>query len=109
MFLGRVIGTVVASQKVPGLEGVRMMLVQPITDTGVDRGGVVVAADTTQAGPGDVVHLTSSREAAVSLPEPFVPVDHAIIAIVDAVGDALPTVAQSWPAGRVVSTTGGVS
>ncbi len=108
MFLGRVIGTVVATQKVPGLDGVRMMLVQPITEAGVDLGGAVVAADTTQAGPGDVVHLTSSREAAVSLPEPFVPVDHAIIAIVDAVGDGLPPLASSWPAGDPAAR-GGVS
>ncbi len=97
MFLGRVIGTVVASQKVPDLEGVRMMLVQPITETGADRGGPLVAADTTQAGPGDVVHLTSSREAAMAMPEPFVPVDHAIIAIVDFVGGELPEIATTWP------------
>ena len=97
MFLGRVIGTVVASQKVAGLLGVRFLLVQPITDAGQDRGGAVVAADTTQAGPGDVVHLTSSREAAVAMPEPFVPVDHAIIAIVDAVGDRSPSGEAAWP------------
>ncbi|MCO4762681.1 MAG: EutN/CcmL family microcompartment protein [Myxococcales bacterium] len=104
MFLGRVIGTVVASAKVPGLEGVRMLFVQPITETGADRGGPVVAADTTQAGEGDIVHLTSSREAAVAMPEPFVPVDHAIIAIVDSVGGELPTVATTWPAGTGASS-----
>ena len=101
MFLGRVIGTVVASQKVADLQGVRMMLVQPITESGADRGGAIVAADTTQAGPGDVVHLTSSREAAMAMPEPFVPVDHAIIAIVDFVGDALPKIGTSWPVGTL--------
>jgi ethanolamine utilization protein EutN len=85
MFLGRVIGTVVATRKVTGLQGIRFLMVQPITDKGVDRDQPIVAADTTQAGAGDVVHLTSSREAAIAMPEPFVPVDHAIIAIVDLV------------------------
>ena len=98
MLLGRVIGTVTATQKAPGLEGIRMLVVQPVAETGVDRGWPVVAADTTQAGPGDVVHKTTSREAAVAMPEPFVPVDHAIIAIVDRVaGEPLKT-ATEWPA-----------
>ena len=98
MHLGRIIGTVVASEKVPGLAGVRLLVVQPVSETGVDRGGLIVAADTTQAGPGDVVHFTTSREAAVAMPEPFVPVDHAVIAIVDRVGGAPLAVAETWPA-----------
>ena len=97
MFLGRVIGNVVATRKVSGLEGLRLLVVQPVTEAGVDRGAPVVAADTTQAGPGDLVHLTSSREAAVALPEPFVPVDHAILAIVDAVGGRDLGVDAAWP------------
>ncbi len=98
MLLGRVIGTVTATQKVPGLEGIRMLVVQPVSETGIDRGWPVVAADTTQAGPGDVVHMTTSREAAVAMPEPFVPVDHAIIAIVDQVGGEPLQTATHWPA-----------
>jgi len=93
MDLGRVVGTVVASQKVPGLEGIRLLVVQPIQPNGSDHGRPVVAADAVQsAGPGTEVWFTSSREAAISLPEPFVPVDHAIVGIVDQVNDeALPT------------------
>ncbi len=100
MFLGRVIGSVVATRKVAGLQGIRFLMVQPVTDKGIDRDRPVVAADTTQAGPGDVVHLTSSREAAIAMPEPFVPVDHAIIAIVDRVaGKALET-SDTWSPNR---------
>ncbi len=99
MFLGRVIGTVIATQKSPGLEGIRMLVVQPMDESGKDRGGVIVAADTTVAGPGDVVHLTSSREAAVAMPEPFVPVDHAIIAIVDRVGGRTLPASSEWKSG----------
>jgi ethanolamine utilization protein EutN len=85
MYLARVIGTVVATQKVPGLEGIRLLMVQPVDEQGRSRGKPVTAADTTQAGPGDLVHVTTSREAAIAMPDPFVPVDAAIIAIVDAV------------------------
>lgn len=87
MQLGRVLGTVVSTRKVEGLEGVRLLLVVGLDENGARRGEPFVAADTTQAGPGDVVHLTGSREAALAMPEPFVPVDAAILAIVDHVGD----------------------
>lgn len=97
MFLGRVIGTVVATRKIGGLEGIRLLVVQPVGHDGEDRGTIIIAADTTQAGPGDVVHVTSSREAAVAMPETFVPVDHAIIAIVDRVGRDPLKVADHWP------------
>ncbi len=83
MYLARVIGTVVATQKVPGLEGIRLLLVQPVDEAGHDRGKPVAAADLTQAGPGDLVHVTTSREAAIAMPDPFVPVDAAILSIVD--------------------------
>ena len=83
MLLGRVTGNVVATQKVDGLRGIRLLLVQPVDESGADRGKVLVAADLTQAGPGDTVHVTTSREAALVMPDPFVPVDAAIIAIVD--------------------------
>lgn len=90
MLLGRVTGTVVASQKVDGLRGIRLLVVQPVSEQGANRGKPLVAADLTQAGPGDLVHLTTSREAALVMPDPFVPVDAAIIAIVDHVSVEAP-------------------
>ena len=84
MYLGRVIGTVVATRKYAGLEGVKLLVVQPLDDKLANRGEPHVAADATrQAGPGDVVHLAGSREAALALDETFVPVDAAIVGIVD--------------------------
>jgi len=89
MDLGRVIGTVVAERKVAGLDGVRFLVVQPVHPDGTDRGKRVIAADAVQsAGPGTLVWYTASREAAIALPEPFVPVDHAIVGIVDAIHNA---------------------
>ena len=37
------------------------------------------------AGPDELVYFVGSREAAQAMPEPFVPVDHAIVGIVDQV------------------------
>jgi ethanolamine utilization protein EutN len=84
--LARVIGTVVATVKSPGLEGVRMLVVQPLDRGLVPLGSPVVAADALQTcGPGELVYVVGAREAALAMPDPFVPVDHAIVGIVDAV------------------------
>lgn len=86
MQLARVIGTVVATQKAAGLEGARFLLVQPLQRSGAPSGTPVVAADAVQmAGPGELVYIVAAREAALAMPEPFVPIDHAIVGIVDAV------------------------
>ena len=89
MHLARVVGTVVATRKVPGLGGIRLLLLQPIRTDGTDAGTRIVAADAVHsAGPGTTVWFTTSREAALALPEPFVPVDAAIVGIVDDVQEA---------------------
>ena len=83
MILGKVIGTVVCERIVEGLEGIKLLVVQPLDDLQRPMGGAVVAADTVQAGPDELVYMAQSREAAISLQEWFVPVDHAVVGIVD--------------------------
>lgn len=83
MYLGKVIGSVVAERKALGLEGAKFLIVQPVTDELHNAGPTQVAVDTVQAGPGDLVALVGSREAALALDPYFVPVDAAIIGIVD--------------------------
>lgn len=86
MHLGVVRGTVVATQKVAGLEGVRLLIVQPLDVRRQPTGKTIVAADAVaMAGPGELVYYVASREAAEALAERFVPVDHAIVGIVDEV------------------------
>jgi ethanolamine utilization protein EutN len=85
MYLGVVQGTVVAERKVEALSGKKLLLVQPVDDTGKKTGDVQVAVDTVQAGVGDLVYLVGSREAALALDPWFVPVDAAIVGIVDGV------------------------
>ncbi|HSG79734.1 MAG TPA: EutN/CcmL family microcompartment protein [Acidimicrobiia bacterium] len=86
MQLAEVVGTVVATEKVDGLEGVKFLIVQPLDRSQRPVGSPVVAADgVAMAGPGEIVYIVASREAALAMPEPFVPVDHAIVGIVDEV------------------------
>lgn len=91
MQLGRVIGTVVTTVKYQGLEGVKFLIVQPLDKRQDPEGRPVVAADAVHmAGPGELIYFVGSREAAQALPETFVPVDHAIVGIVDAVEPLVP-------------------
>ncbi len=86
MKLGRVRGTVVASIKDPGMVGMKLLIVQPLDEAGSDDGPCVVAADAVhQAGVGEIVYFVASREAAEAMEPRFVPVDHAIVGIVDEV------------------------
>lgn len=86
MELGKVIGTVVATTIYEGLEGIRLLIVQPLDRRGKPRGRPVVAADgVAMAAPGDLVSVVASREASLTLPVEPGPVDHAIVAIVDSV------------------------
>ena len=84
MLLGRVVGTVVACVVYEGLAGTPMLLVQPLDTQGQPKGRTLVAADATRmAGPGELVYYEGGREAAMALDPWFVPVDHAIVGIVD--------------------------
>ena len=84
MKFARVIGTLVATQKYEGLEGVKFLVVQELDRDLKPIGDPVIAADATaQAGPGMLTYVVASREAALALPVKFVPVDAAIVGIVD--------------------------
>jgi ethanolamine utilization protein EutN len=84
MKLGRVIGTLVASVKAPGTEGLKLLIVRPLTAELAVEGDPFVATDASaQASSGDLVTYEASREAALLHDPWFIPVDHAIVGIVD--------------------------
>ena len=86
MLLGRVIGTVVPAVLVDELSATPLLWVQPLDKAGKPKGEPLVCADGTRmAGPGQVIYWVASREAALSLDPWFVPVDDAIIGLVDEV------------------------
>lgn len=89
MKFARVIGTVVSTRKVDGLDGVKFLAVELLDKERRPTGRVEIAADATaQAGPGELVFVVASREGSQALAEVFVPVDLAITGIVDQVDDA---------------------
>ena len=84
MLLGRVIGTVVTCAVYDGLQGVPMLVVQPLDKHQQNAGSPIVCCDATRmAGPDELVYYEGGREAAMVLEPSFVPVDHSIIGIVD--------------------------
>ncbi len=85
MFLGKIVGTAVATIKAPDMTGVKLLLVQPLDKYLAPIGNLQVTADATQAGVGDIVFMVRAREAALSLEKTFVPVDLTAIGVVDTV------------------------
>lgn len=83
MQLAKVIGTVVATVKDPSLEGAKILMIQPLTDKMKSSGGPIAAIDTVHAGPDELVYWITAREASLALPNPFSPVDAAIVGVVD--------------------------
>lgn len=77
MRLGVVRGQVVLNSAIPSLEGIRMVIVEPVTSERLAAGGklgggkAVIAADQLGAGIGQVVGIAEGRTAA----SPFYPVD----------------------------------
>ncbi len=85
MKLGKVIGTVVCSRKEISLEGVKLLLLQPLDEKLKNSGNPITACDTVQAGIGDIVMFEGGREAALALDNWFNPSDATIMGIVDRV------------------------
>ena len=86
MQIGRVIGTLVATQKHRKLEGAKLLLVQPMTLEDTPRGTPLLAIDSVGAGVGERVLLVlEGRAAGDALRRKAAPVDAAIVGIVDRV------------------------
>ncbi|MGD8456184.1 MAG: EutN/CcmL family microcompartment protein [Anaerolineales bacterium] len=84
MLFGRVRGTAICTIKYPDLKGMKMLVIQPLDKHLKPAGPMQVAVDVVQAGPGDLCVMVRSREAALAMTEHrFVPVDLALVGIVD--------------------------
>ena len=80
MYLGKVIGRVVATIKDSALEGKKLLLIRRLPD-----GPTVVAIDAVGAGAGETVYVCRGREAAFAFKPEEVPTEATVVAIVDAV------------------------
>ena len=83
MHLARVLGTVVATTKDPGLVGRALLVVQPLSPDGEAVGRPLVAVDSVGAGIGEDVFFVRGREAALPFLPVSVPTDAAITGICD--------------------------
>ena len=84
MLIGRVIGDVVATQKVPSHEGRKILVVQPLNLDGSDRGEPILALDAVDAGIGDRVLLAMEGFSAMTaVGRPNSPIDAAVIGVID--------------------------
>jgi len=86
MQIGRVIGTVVSTQKHRKLDGAKLLLVQPLALDGQPRGVAVLTIDSVGAGIGErVLIVIEGKAAGAALRRKAAPVDAAIIGIIDEV------------------------
>ena len=86
MLIGRVIGDIVATQKVASHEGRKILVVQPLNLNGTDRGDPVLALDAAGAGVGERVLLTNEGFSAMTAVGRLnSPIDSAVIGVIDSV------------------------
>src|SRR5438045_4089480 len=91
MFLARVTGSVVATQKVAAMTGQKLMMVEPLRvdpesrDRLVSTGRTFVAVDTLGSGLGQIVLIVQGSSARLTPETEKLPIDTAIIGIVDTV------------------------
>ena len=85
MRLAEVSGKVWATKKVDGLTGQRFALVNILASDGTASGGTFVVVDHIGAGVGDKVLITAGGSARLAIGSMDVPIDAAIIAIVDSI------------------------
>ena len=83
MQLGTVVGTVVLTLKNETLNGVTLLLVQPMSSSREPVGRVIVAADSMGAGLGEDVFFVRGKEASFPFYPTEVPADAGIVGIVD--------------------------
>ncbi len=83
MQIARVIGRLVATVKQDTLSAVALQWIQPVTAAGKTVGKPLVAVDRIGVGPGELIYFITSREAAMTLDDPFAAVDAGIVGKVD--------------------------
>lgn len=91
MFVGKVTGSLVATQKVDAMTGKKLLVVEPYRLDAETRrvlkttGRTFVAVDTVGAGEGEYVLVTQGSSARLTPQTKSLPVDTVIIGIVDSV------------------------
>lgn len=85
MWVGKVIGTLVATPKDDSLTGCKLLIVQPSAFGQNGRTSPVVAVDTIGAGTGETVLVVEGSSARHATGKPQSAVDAAIVGIIDSI------------------------
>jgi microcompartment protein CcmK/EutM len=85
MLMGKVVGTVISTQKDPGLQGYKLLVVQCVDISMKLSSSYVIAVDAIGCGEGEMVIVVQGSSARITDRTKNKPVDAAIIAIVDSV------------------------
>lgn len=91
MFIGRITGSLIATQKAASMTGQKLLLIEPLRVNEKDQsdlqptGRTFVAVDTVGAGEGEVVLCVQGSSARFTPATKELPVDAAVIGIVDQV------------------------
>jgi microcompartment protein CcmK/EutM len=83
MILARVVGTVVATRKDPRLEGLKLLILKPVSPEGKQEAAYLIGVDTVSAGYRELVIVVSGSSARMAEGCKDRPVDAAIVGIVD--------------------------
>jgi ethanolamine utilization protein EutN len=85
MIIARILGTVVSTQKDERLVGKKLLIVRPINLDGTDTAAYIIAVDTVGAGFHERVLVVSGSSARLAQGMKDVPVDAAIVGVIDTV------------------------
>jgi ethanolamine utilization protein EutN len=89
MIIGKVIGNVVSTIKLPVYQGYKILIVQPVNDKEELQGKTILALDTVQAGIGDtVLVIDEGNSSRLIMNNSTAPVRTMIVGIVDSVNKA---------------------
>jgi len=83
MYIGKVIGVVVATTKDESLVGKKLLIVQPLDMKYNPAGNCEVAIDSVGAGTGEIVLVATGSSARQVFEDSKSPIDRSIVAIVD--------------------------
>lgn len=85
MEIGRVVGSVWATKKDEKLNGQKLLVLKLLLDHNKEKEDLIVASDIVGAGVGDLVLISRGGAARLATGNPAVPVDVAIVGIIDKV------------------------
>lgn len=91
MFIAKVTGSLVSTQKVAAMTGYKLLIVEPYRIEPKDRSSIVttgrtfVAVDMMGAGIGDYVLLTQGSSARMTPETKTLPIDAVVVGIIDSV------------------------